>query len=154
MRQYGLSAQRVLRIIHSPKRVEEGVAPRTVAMMQPLFVVNAKSQIPNDKLRETWKQELWVMFQDAGSKRKIISAWRYPGMSKVRSEAVFNLFRMEFEEYLKAEEKEMERHTPTMMSKFKLAAKWHTPGREKPKFSWPKRPFRRKKQDSNTVTLD
>ncbi|MGB7957842.1 MAG: hypothetical protein WCF77_03325, partial [Minisyncoccia bacterium] len=32
---YKLSKQRVMRVIHSPKRVEEGVAPKTVAMMQP-----------------------------------------------------------------------------------------------------------------------
>lgn len=69
MRYYGLSEARVKRIIHSPKRVEEGIAPKTIAMMQPAG--SAKHPY-----------ELWVMLQDAGQKRKVISAWRYPGSTK------------------------------------------------------------------------
>ncbi len=75
MRYYGLSEQRVRRVMHSPKRVEEGIAPKTVAMMQP-------GSATSDKRQATWKYEIWVMIQDAGNKRKIISAWRYPGMTK------------------------------------------------------------------------
>jgi len=95
MRQYGLSAQKVRGVIRSPKRRQEGVAPHTVAVMQPIT-----PKIMNGK--ETWKQEVWVMFQErerAFSEQsgwtssipirqefhtksiKIISAWRYPGMS-------------------------------------------------------------------------
>ena len=66
---YGLSESRVKRIIHSPKRTEEGIAPKTVAMMQ--SAGSAKHPY-----------ELWVMLQDAGQKRKVISAWRYPGQTK------------------------------------------------------------------------
>lgn len=72
MRQYQLSEQRVRRVIHSPKRIEEGIAPDTIAMMSP-------PSIKNDK----WTQEIWVMFQDKKDKRTVISTWRYPGMTKV-----------------------------------------------------------------------
>ncbi|OGI28655.1 MAG: hypothetical protein A2288_00720 [Candidatus Moranbacteria bacterium RIFOXYA12_FULL_44_15] len=87
MRQYGLSEQRVKNVIKRPKRKEEGIVKNTVAVMQP---VSAK--IINGK--EIWKQEIWVMFQKRGTRSmergtkvqnrkqiKIISAWRYPGVS-------------------------------------------------------------------------
>ena len=82
MRFYKLSEARVKRIIHSPKRIEEGIAPKTIAMMQPASG------------GATWKQEIWVMVQEAPTPRrgrgsrsvgkitKIISAWRYPGKTK------------------------------------------------------------------------
>lgn len=70
MRHYGLSEARVKRIIHTPKRIEEGIAPKTVAMMQ-----SAGSQKN--------PYELWVMVQDVKDKRRIISAWRYPGVTKI-----------------------------------------------------------------------
>ena len=76
MRFYGLSEQRVRRIIHSPKRIEEGIAPKTIAMMQPNNIVQ------RGKGKEAWKQELWVMIKDEPLRRKIISAWRYPGMTR------------------------------------------------------------------------
>ncbi len=69
MRFYGLSEARVKRIINLPKRIEKGIAPKTVAMMQ-----SAGS--------EKHPYELWVMIQDMRQKRKIISAWRYPGRTK------------------------------------------------------------------------
>ena len=88
MRQYGLSEQRIKRVIRNPKRKEEGVAKNTTALMQPVSVktVNGK---------ETWKQEVWVMFQNKVKSKnlspalflkrregvRIISAWRYPGVS-------------------------------------------------------------------------
>ena|SRR3989344_6214230 len=69
MRQYGLSEGRVRRVIHTPERTEEGIAPKTVAMMQ----TAGSSKHP---------YEIWVMFQDLRGKRKIISAWKYPGKTK------------------------------------------------------------------------
>lgn len=75
MRFYGLSEQRVKRTLHSPKRVEEGIAPKTIAMMQPASVKTTAG-------KPAWRQEIWVMFQDMKGKRKIISAWRYPGITK------------------------------------------------------------------------
>lgn len=71
MRQYRLSEGRVRRILHSPHRVEEGIAEGTVAMMQ----------------RSTGKNpyELWVMVVDEPHQRKVISAWRYPGVTEPRA---------------------------------------------------------------------
>ncbi|MBP6889571.1 MAG: hypothetical protein KBC83_01585 [Candidatus Moranbacteria bacterium] len=96
MRQYSLSVQKVRGVIRSPKRRQEGIAPRTIAVMQPIApkIIQGK---------EIWKQEVWVMFQERAQTLseqsgwasslslqqerfqtkniKIISAWRYPGMS-------------------------------------------------------------------------
>lgn len=94
MRFYGLSAQKVLGVIRNPKRKEEGIVKNTTAVMQP-----AKTKRPS---------EIWVMYQKRGAQNverkahnakhkhgtknvmryglcatscKIISAWRYPGVS-------------------------------------------------------------------------
>jgi hypothetical protein len=83
---YRLSPSRVRRVMNAPKRVEEGVAPKTVAMMQPAAMKGIG-----------WTQEIWVMVQDSGTKRKVISAWRYPGVTKPR--AAVELARKEYEEY-------------------------------------------------------
>jgi hypothetical protein len=92
MQQYGLSLQKIKGVIRNPKRTEKGVAEKTIAVMQP---VSPKKEL--GKSEETWKQEVWVMyqkkFQIQNSKFKInrdllkqdtikiISAWRYPGIS-------------------------------------------------------------------------
>ena len=81
---YKLSPARVRRVLHSPKRIEEGVAPKTMAAMQP-----AQSH------------EIWVMFQDSPRDRKIISAWRYPGVTKPRSAALKHILKEELEAYEK-----------------------------------------------------
>jgi hypothetical protein len=86
MRHYGLSEQRVRRILHTPKRIEEGVAPETIACMQ-------SSGSPKHP------HELWVMIVEEKSRRKIISAWRYPGVTKPRSELSRNILAQEFSEY-------------------------------------------------------
>ena len=88
MRFYKLSEQRVRRVLHSPKRVEEGVAPKTIAVMQPSSISKA-----------SWSYEIWVMVQDKAQERLVISAWRYPGMSKPRSLATLNQMQQEYEEY-------------------------------------------------------
>ncbi len=69
MRQYGLSEARVQRIMHSPARVEEGIAPKTVAMMQRAGSLKHP-------------HELWVMIAEDSRRRKIVSTWRYPGTTK------------------------------------------------------------------------
>ncbi len=88
MSQYGLSEQKVRGVMRNPKRTERGIAPKTAAVMQPvgLKVVAGK---------EVWKQELWVMYLKKKKKTalgtalpeitRIISAWRYPGVSPKRS---------------------------------------------------------------------
>lgn len=92
MREYHLSRQRVIRIIRSPRRTETGIVENTVAVMQPASTKKVGG-------KETWTQELWVMYKVLGqgkltksklekalnqSELKIISAWRYPGVSPER----------------------------------------------------------------------
>lgn len=75
---YGLTPSRVLRVIRAPDRMEEGIVEGTLAAMQ---TAGTKAK--------PW--EVWVMWRDAGiatalapSKKVIITAWRYPGVSPVR----------------------------------------------------------------------
>jgi len=68
---YGLTADRVKRIIRNPKRMEDGVAEGTLAAMQP----SGTKQKPT---------EVWTMYAVKSSKKVIITAWRYPGVSPVR----------------------------------------------------------------------
>ncbi|OGD32279.1 hypothetical protein A3C91_00790 [Candidatus Azambacteria bacterium RIFCSPHIGHO2_02_FULL_52_12] len=75
---YGISEGLIRRVVRAPKRMEVGVAPGTVAVMQPTGTKHQK--------------EVWVMYQKINSKLKtqnakirIITAWRYPGKSPVRS---------------------------------------------------------------------
>lgn len=68
MRYYRLSENRLKRVLRNPKRIEEGVAPKTVAIMQP----TGSQKHPT---------EIWLMYQKASGKIKMISAWRYPGIS-------------------------------------------------------------------------
>lgn len=102
MREYHLSRQRVIRIIRSPKRTETGIVENTIAVMQPAGNV-AHSQAG----KPTWKQEIWVMYRVSNTKQdtrnkggppriqypisnitqpelRIISTWRYPGVSPER----------------------------------------------------------------------
>jgi hypothetical protein len=80
---YKLSPMRVRRVLHSPKRIEEGIAPKTVAMMQ-----------------AAQSHEIWVMFQDGPRGRTIISAWRYPGVTKPRDVIVKKMARQEYNEFM------------------------------------------------------
>ncbi|MGC9968616.1 MAG: hypothetical protein ABSC29_02710 [Minisyncoccia bacterium] len=96
---YKLSPARVRRVLNSPKRVEEGVAPKTVAMMQPA-AIKAFAGRAGAKKEERWTQEIWVMIQDAKRERKVISAWRYPGVTKPRSAAAVDAMRREYDEFL------------------------------------------------------
>lgn len=77
MRQYGLSENRLRRILWNPERKEVGVAPGTIAIMQS----------SGTKKHST---EIWLMYQIISQRSKvksqklrIISAWRYPGKSPV-----------------------------------------------------------------------
>ena len=67
---YGLTADRVKRIIRNPKRVENGVAENTIAVMV-------------SGLNKNKPSEVWTMYQQKGFQKIIISAWRYPGVSPV-----------------------------------------------------------------------
>lgn len=72
IRYYSLSKKRVMRVFRSPDRKELGVAPLTTALMQRT----------GTKKNPT---EIWLMYQKVVAKKKklikIISAWRYPGIS-------------------------------------------------------------------------
>jgi len=71
MKFYGLSENRIKKIFRVPDRIEEGIAPGTIAMMQ--------------RAGGKRKTEIWVMWQKGrGGQKKIITAWRYPGESPVR----------------------------------------------------------------------
>ncbi len=71
MRQYGLSEIRLRRLIRRYRRREPGIAPGTVAIMQP----SGSRGHPT---------EIWLMYQlnPSDKKIKIITTWRYPGVSK------------------------------------------------------------------------
>jgi hypothetical protein len=98
MKQYGLSAQRVVRVIRRPVRIEEGVSNNTIAVVQP------QSTKKGQDGKKTWSSEIWVMYQIKEKKQQfkndkvmdekmlaflsginnqkqiyIISVWRYPG---------------------------------------------------------------------------
>lgn len=77
MRFYGLSENRIKRVLRNPNRKKEGIAPNTLAIMQRT----------GTKKHPT---EIWIMYQvinlksktqNLKSKIKVISAWRYPGVS-------------------------------------------------------------------------
>jgi len=70
LRQYGLSASRIKRLIRHPERIEAGIAPQTWASMQ---TAGSKKH----------PYEIWTMYvieKTKGQKSiRIISAWKYPG---------------------------------------------------------------------------
>ncbi len=71
MKFYGLSSQRVIRVLRNPDRCQEAVAPGCVACMQ---TIGNKS-----------KTEIWMMYLVSNNnKKKIITAWRYPGVSQIQ----------------------------------------------------------------------
>ena len=119
LKYYGLSQQRIARVIKSPQRIEEGIVENTIAVMQPasLRKISASRGKPTLFQKDTiglenlgllknikgkaWTSEIWAMYQIKGishagheSKKnllnkqkqfKIISVWRYPGVSPKRN---------------------------------------------------------------------
>ncbi len=97
MKFYGLSEQKVRGVISRPYRTETGLAPQTTAVMQrtaskkhptEIWVMyqlarraSTKSQITNHK--QITNPKLQILNQEQ-KKFKIISAWRYPGISRPR----------------------------------------------------------------------
>lgn len=83
MQYYRISESRVKRIIRHPKRTEGGIAPKTIACMQP---ADGKTY-----------GEIWVMYRLAdgeGPRRKalkVITTWRYPGVSPERDPVPFDI---------------------------------------------------------------
>lgn len=84
MKFYRISQSKVKNVLSRPDRKEEGIAPKTLAVMQ---------KVKNNKR----PSEIWVMYQSKNQNSirqsadknnnfgniiyKIISAWRYPGIS-------------------------------------------------------------------------
>lgn len=83
---YRLTEGRIRRIINSPERVEYGIAPKTIAVMQ-----------TNKGPKNSY--EIWAMVQDDKTGRKVISAWRYPGKTKPGSEISLEMFRKQHREF-------------------------------------------------------
>ena len=77
MRQYGLSKSRLLQLLRKPERKEEGIAPGTTAIMESRKIYSSSA-----KQKNKVPGEVWLMYQDEKTIRKVISAWRYPGVSK------------------------------------------------------------------------
>jgi len=85
MRQYGLSKQKLLGILYRPERKEQGIVPGTIAVMKTNKTYFKVKQISLVKAWQKSKKapgEIWLMYKDVKGFRKIISAWRYPGISK------------------------------------------------------------------------
>ncbi|MEK7121609.1 MAG: hypothetical protein AAB857_02785 [Patescibacteria group bacterium] len=101
---YGLSPDRVKRVIRSPYRSEKGIVPDTIGVMQPgsrsrrgFAGQKTSASLPGRPGKADWKEEIWVMYAEKknrpnekhnfiGKKKVIITAWRYPGVSPVRDE--------------------------------------------------------------------
>ena len=85
MRQYGLSTQKLLGILHKPERKEQGIVPGTTALMRTNKVFFNAKKVTVAKAWQKPKKapgEIWLMYRDVNGFRRIISAWRYPGISK------------------------------------------------------------------------
>ena len=101
---YRISESLIKRIVRFPQRTEAGIAPQTIAVMQ------ARTRHKNIRGKATKQtEEIWVMYQEiktakrretiddskvkellaishslmAIPKKRIISAWRYPGVSPI-----------------------------------------------------------------------
>lgn len=93
MRFYNLSEARVRRVLHSPKRIEEGIAPGTIAMLQgagsakhpyEIWTMVAKTQTNADYTQTDAEGSPRgsALSQRKSAVTRVISAWRYPGMTK------------------------------------------------------------------------
>lgn len=99
---YHLSGAQILRIFRKPNRREEGIAPNTVACMQTKLAnrvarnvnrANQESKLKahSNKLKAP-SEEIWIMYKlnslnaktskPKASRITLISAWRYPGVTK------------------------------------------------------------------------
>lgn len=64
-----------MQIIRKPERKEKGIAPECIALMQ-------TRKVYGKTVGQRPPGEIWLMYKDTKDFRKIISAWRYPGISK------------------------------------------------------------------------
>lgn len=91
LRFYGLSEHRIERVIRFPKRIEEGIVPDTVAVMQPAGTkryqeIWAMYSLTRAEKRGTQRGTTQkIRTKNSHSKIKIITVWRYPGKSPARN---------------------------------------------------------------------
>lgn len=91
MREYAIPESRIRRIIRHPARTEEGIAPDTVAVMQPggttrYHEIWVMYRVMKVELRETPKTppSPFASLPRSAGKIRVITAWRYPGRSPER----------------------------------------------------------------------
>lgn len=83
MKQYRLSKTKLLNLLFSPERKERGIAPGTTAVMRTNKIYGKQVILLGDSGKMIKiPGEIWLMYKDIKDFRKIISAWRYPGISK------------------------------------------------------------------------
>lgn len=97
MAYYGISESLVKRVVRFPKRVEAGIAPGTTACMQPagskkrpaevwVMYVEIGEKISRDKkqeIRNKKKNASLSSLSLVSPRKRIITAWRYPGISPI-----------------------------------------------------------------------
>lgn len=84
MRYYGLSPQRIKRIIRHPARTEEAIIPNLIAAMQPAgLATEALAKAAGKRYSEIWT--IYKIQNTQYGRIKIITAWRYPGKSPARN---------------------------------------------------------------------
>ncbi len=80
MHQYSLSKIKILNVVNRPERKEQGIAPGTMGVMQTVKKYsNARAAVT---IKTRPPGEIWVLYADVKGQRRIVSAWRYPGVSK------------------------------------------------------------------------
>lgn len=81
IRHYGLSQQRIKRIVRYPTRTEEAIIPKMIAAMSPC------GRSSEGRQSYKYKGEIWTIYQPIKKQKiiKIITAWRYPGKSPVHN---------------------------------------------------------------------
>ncbi|MDO8530119.1 MAG: hypothetical protein Q7S10_01815 [bacterium] len=84
MKQYGLSKSKLMRLLQKPERKEQGIVPGTMAVMETKKIFSNIKTAPVVVGKKPLRPpgEIWLMYKDAKNTRRIISAWRYPGISK------------------------------------------------------------------------
>lgn len=89
------------RVLRNPKRSEKGIAPKTIAVMQPagtpkrpseiwvMYAISKKSHIPGETSGKSRSNNskpldrLGAIGREA-DRKIIITTWRYPGISPIR----------------------------------------------------------------------
>lgn len=98
MKQYGLSKSKLSNILRKPERKEQGIVSGTTAVMRTNKIFFKTKEIT---VAGAWQKprkapgEIWLMYKDITPRhdsgqnkkdecpiRRIISAWRYPGITK------------------------------------------------------------------------